>query len=212
MGAVVLAVALGAAFGAADVLGRTTGPLDARDAREAESTFGNMVADAARSAVGANAALVQASQLRPEVISPGQVTRQALRAALLYPDEHVVLVELTGAQIKEAIERGLSVLPKPSASLLHVSGLSVTFRSDLPAGQRIVGLALGEKPVSPDKSYKVAMPVSLAKGALGYFRIFKDLEPKDGPAIGEATADYVRSMQTVSPQTGRLRDLARPNG
>ncbi len=208
----VLALAVCATCCAAEVLGKTTGPLDASNARNDESSLGNLVADAARSAVGASAALVQASQLRPGVIPAGEVTRESLLAALLYPDEHLVLVEITGEQLRNAIERGLSMLPKPSTSFLQVSGAAVTFRSDAPANSRVVELKLGGKAVSPEKTYKVAMPASLAKGALGYFRVFQNLEPKKGPPIGEAVAAYVSSMRTVSPQTGRLKDIARPEG
>ncbi|MCJ7750825.1 MAG: 5'-nucleotidase C-terminal domain-containing protein, partial [Armatimonadetes bacterium] len=109
MGLLVLAIVLTAAGAAAEVLGKTTAPLDAREARKAECTLGNLVADAARSAVGAEVALVQASQLRTEVIPAGDVTRESLVDALLYPDEPVVLVELSGTQIAAALERSLSM-------------------------------------------------------------------------------------------------------
>ena len=210
-GVLALAVALAATGAAAEVLGKTTAPLDAREVRKAECTLGNLVADAARSAVGAEAALVQASQLRTEVIPAGEVTRESLVGVLLYPDERVVLVELSGAQIAAALERGLSMLPKkPSASFLLVSGLNVTYRSAQPAEGRVVEIRLGGAPLAAGKSYKVAMPASLAKGALGYFRIFKELKPEQGPSIGDAAADYVRAIRTVSPQIGRLRDLSPP--
>lgn len=206
-----LAIVLTDAGATAEVLGKTTAPLDAREARKAECTLGNLVADAARSAVGAEAALVQASQLRTEVIPAGEVTRESLVDALLYPDERVVLVELSGAQIAAALERGLSMLPKkPSTSFLQVSGLNVTYRSEQPAEGRVVEVRVGGAPLAAAKSYKVAMPASLAKGALGYFRIFNELKPQQGPSIGDAAADYVRAMRTVSPQTGRLRDLSPP--
>jgi len=210
-GLLALAIALTAAGAAAEVLGKTTAPLDAREARKAECSLGNLVADAARSAVGAEAALVQASQLRTEVIPAGEVTRESLVGALLYPDERVVLVELSGAQIAAALERSLSMLPKkPSTSFLQVSGLNVTYRSEQPAEGRVAEIRVGGAPLAAGKSYKVAMPASLAKGALGYFRIFNELKPQQGPSIGDAAADYVRAMRTVSPQTGRLRDLSPP--
>lgn len=211
MGLLALAIILAAAGAAAEVLGKTTAPLDAREARKAECTLGNLVADAARSAVGAEAALVQASQLRTQVIPAGEVTRESLVGALLYPDEPVVLVELSGAQIAAALERSLSMLPKkPSTSFLQVSGLNVTYRSEQPAEGRVVEIRVGSASLAAGKSYKVAMPASLAKGALGYFRIFNELKPQQGSSIGDAAADYVRAMRTVSPQTGRLRDLSPP--
>lgn len=212
--AVVAGVALvlcGVAF--AEVVGKATAPLDARGVREAECSLGSLVADAMKSSLGAELALLQASQLRPALIPAGEVTREALTGALLYPDERVVLVEVSGAQIKAALERSLSMAPKPSTSFLQVSGLTVTFRSEAPPEQRVVEARVGGAPLSAEKTYRVAMPASLAKGALGYFRIFNGLQPKEtGPAIGEAVVEYVLAARTVAAQGGRIRDLSRPAG
>ena len=206
-----LAVLVLAAPAWAEVLGRTTVPLDAREARTSESTLANLVADAARSTVGAKVALVQASQFRAQVIPVGDVTREALTEALLYPDERIVLVEVTGVQLRAALERSLSMLPKPSTGFLQVSGLAVSFRSAEGPNARVVELRVDDELLAPDRKYLAAMPASLAKGTLGYFRIFDGLEVQEtGPAIGEAACSYVRAMETISPATGRLRDLSKP--
>jgi len=204
-----MVVAVTAVSCPAEVVGKAAASLDGQMVRERECTLGNLVADAARSAVGGDVALVQASQLRSDTIPAGDVTREALADVLLYPDEQIVLVELSGTQILAALERGLSMVPKPSTSFLQVSGMTVTFRSDSSPSQRVVEVKIGGFALSPGKSYKVAMPSSLAKGALGYFRIFNGLEPtKTGSGIGDAVADHVRSLKTVSPQSGRIRDLS----
>jgi len=208
-GAAVLLVGAGA-WG--EVLGRTTGPLDARDARTVESTLGNLVADAARSAVGAKVAVVQASQFRAQAIAAGDVTRETLTGALLYPDERIVLVELTGAQLQAAVERSVSMLPKPSTGFLQVSGFAVNFRSTESSGARVTEMRVDGEVIAPAKTYRAAMPASLAKGTLGYFRIFDGLKVQEtGPAIADAVCDYVRAMRTISPATGRLRDLSKPS-
>lgn len=207
----VLVFALSACLAAAEVVGKATGPLDASKARKAESSLGNLVADAARASLKAEIALLPASQLRDVTLPPGDLTREALSNALLYPDEKIVLVEVTGAQIRAALERGLSMLPNPNVAFLQVSGLTVTFRSDAPEGQRVIGVQVGGSALVPERNYKAAMPSSLAKGALGYFRVFNGLKPTEtGPVIADAVADYVLSVRTVSPQSGRLRDLAPP--
>jgi len=194
----------------AEVVGKAAASLDGQKVREQECALGNLVADGVRAAVGGKAAFVQASQLRSESIPAGDVDRDALTDVLLYPDEPVVLVELTGTQILAALERSVSMVPKPSTSFLQVSGMTVTFRSDSSPGQRVVEVKIGGAALSPNESYDVAMPASLAKGALGYFRIFNRLEPtKTGSGIGDAVADYVRSLRTILPQSGRMRDLSR---
>lgn len=208
-----LILVLSACLAAAEVVGKAAGPLDASKAREAESSLANLVADAARASLKAEIALVPASQLRDVTLPAGDLTRETLSNALLYSDEKIVLVEVTGAQIRAALERGLSMLPgKPNAAFLQVSGLAITFRSDAPEGQRLLGVQVGGSALLPERKYKAAMPYSLAKGALGYFRVFDGLKPTEtGPAIADAVVDHVRG-KTISPQSGRLRDLAPPAG
>jgi len=206
-------MALGADIAWSEVRPRSTEPLSAEKAREAECSLGDLVADATRAAVNADLALIQASQLRQTVIPAGDLTRNALTAALPYPDEQVVLVTVSGDQLWAALERGLSMLPKPSTAFLQVSGIAVTFRSDAAAGQRVDEIRVGPDALSPGKAYRVAMPASLAKGALGYFRIFRGLKPEaTGPALGDALCSFVSAQQAVPPVTEpRLRDLSKPN-
>ncbi len=119
-------------------------------------------------------------------------------------------MEISGAQLRLALERSLSMLPKPSTSFLQVSGVRVTYRSDQRPDSRVAEVRVGQTPLAAEKTYKTAMPASLAKGALGYFRVFSELKPREGPSIGEAAAKYVLAARTISTQTGRLRDLSRP--
>ncbi len=212
--AVSSALALGTHTAWSEVLGNTAEPLSAEKAREAECSLGNLVADAARSAVNADFALIQASQLRQTVIPAGDLTRDALTAALPYPDEQVVLVTISGDQLRSALERGLSMLPKPSTAFLQVSGITVAFRSQAQPGQRLEEVRVGREALAPAKSYRTAMPASLAKGALGYFRIFGALKVETaGPALGDALCDYVSAKRAISPPgERRLRDLSSPGG
>jgi len=209
-----LALGVSAAWG--EALGKSAEPLSSEKVREAECSLGDLVADAARSEMQADLALVQASQLRQTVIPKGDLTREALTAALLYPDEQVKLVRISAKQLEEALERSLSMLPKPSTAFLQVSGITVTFSSDAEAGERLDQVKVGPEALSPGKTYRAAMPASLAKGALGYFRIFKGLKAEaTGRSLGDALCDHVSHVSAereISPPTEpRLRDLAPPN-
>ena len=208
--ALLLAMAAGLAWG--EVIGRSLVALDGREGRLKECTLGDLAADAARAAVKADVALVQAGQLREAVIPAGDLERETVRSALLYPDEQVVLVEITGQKIRAALERGLSVLPQQSSAFLQVSGLQVNFRSRKAAGQRVEAITVGNKPLVSEKTYRVAMPASLAKGALGYFRIFNGLKVKQtGPALSQGVWDHVGASRAINLSVGeRLRDLSQP--
>jgi len=194
-----------------EVIGKTARPLDGKPARVSESTLGDLVADAVRASLNANIAFVQASQIRPGLLPTGDLTREALVSSLLFPDEPTVVVEMPGRMVKEALERGLAFLPRPSTMFLQVSGVSVTFRATDPLGRRISEITVGGAVISADKTYQVAMPGSLAKGAMGYDRVFTDLKIKQtGPSLSEALTRYVRANPNVNIVAGqRLRDLSR---
>lgn len=210
-----LAVVLGAAAGSvswAALLGRTTVALSSQGGRAGESTLGDLVADAARSQMGADAALVQAGMFIDGTIPPGQVTSEQLRALLFAPDEPLVLMEMPGSTLQQMLERSLSFLPRPAPAFLQVSGLVVTFRSSAAANHRIESVQVGGAPLSSDKTYRVAMPNSLAQGSLGYFRIINGIKPKQtGPTLSEAVSRYVQTSGTIAIRPGaRLRDLTPP--
>jgi len=198
----------------AEVIGKTKTPLDGRQARKAECTLGDLAADAARAAVKADLALVQAGQLRAVVIPAGDLDDAQLASALVYPDEKVVLVEISGKKLRAALERGLSSLPQPGIGFLQVSGLQVKFRSQSQANHRIEAVTVGNKPLDPQHTYRAAVPASLAKGALGYFRIFNGLQVKQtGPELQQAVRDYVSAQGELDLRAGkRLVDLSRAKG
>lgn len=224
--ALLLAVAVGLAFAEPDAgggavaasgaerraIGKSLTPLDGRQARLRECTLGDLAADAARAAAKADLALIQASEFREVVIPAGDLEEDALRGSLLFPDEQIAVVEIKADKITAALERSLSVLPQPSAAFLQISGLAVTFRPGKPVGQRVESVALGGQPLAPDKLYKAAVPVSLAKGTLGYFRVFNGLKMRQtGVSLGQAVGDYVRASKRVNITAGqRLRDVSPP--
>jgi 2',3'-cyclic-nucleotide 2'-phosphodiesterase (5'-nucleotidase family) len=194
---------------------KVTVPLDGGTARAGESTLGDLVADAIRAALRADLALVQAGQLRADTIPVGEFDEECTQKALMYPEEPVVLTEVPGRKIQEALARGLSALPQPNPGLLQVSGLVVVYRSESPPEQRLVSVKVGGEPLSADKTYLVAMPSSLAKGAMGYFRIFDGLKIKPNtpsPTLRAAVIAYARARKTISITVGqRLQDLSKPS-
>ncbi len=192
---------------------KVTIPLDGRTARTGESTLGDFITDAARTALDADVALIQAGQLRGDTLPAGELDEECMQTALLYPGEPLVLTQIPGSKVLEALETGLSALPQPNPSFLQVSGMAVTYRGNEAPGHRVVSVTVGAEPLNPTRTYSVAMPSSLAKGAMGYSRVFKNLKPKPGtasPSLSEAAVQYVRTHRTVSITPGqRLQDLSK---
>ncbi len=71
----------------------------------------------------------------------------------------------------------------------------------------------GGQALAPTRTYLTAMPVSLAKGAMGYFRVFAGLKTKadsPSPAIGAAVTAYLQANRVISITPGRrIVDLTR---
>ena len=140
--------------------------------RFGESAAGNAVADAVRSATGAQIALIPASAFRSGVAVPGAAGGDQLASLLDPPSDAIVLLSLTGAQLKDALERSVRYGAKGFAGFLQVSGIKVSVDPGKPDGARIVSISVGGQPVNPATKYRVATTKPLANGASGYFQIW----------------------------------------
>jgi 2',3'-cyclic-nucleotide 2'-phosphodiesterase (5'-nucleotidase family) len=98
--------------------------------------------------------------------------RGNLASLLQYPTDEIVVLELTGAQVRSAFERSVSLFPQPNQSFLQISGFEVVFRRSGPPNSRIVSIGVNGSSLEDAKTYTIAMPSSLARGGLGYFKIW----------------------------------------
>jgi 2',3'-cyclic-nucleotide 2'-phosphodiesterase (5'-nucleotidase family) len=137
----------------------------AQSAVSNNSNFGQSIADELRSASGVNFALFPDAYLKGGIKIP-----KDLASTLEQRDEAVWVVSLTGAQVRAALEKSIAYYPQSSATFLHISGLNVAY--DLTKIERIVSVTSDLVEIEPSKTYKVALPASLARGGLGYFSIW----------------------------------------
>jgi 2',3'-cyclic-nucleotide 2'-phosphodiesterase (5'-nucleotidase family) len=124
-------------------------------------------ADEIRSAAGADAAFIGAGFLKDNF------SKDDLSTMLQYPTDEVVVLNLSGDQIRQALERAVSLYPQANQSFLQISGIDVTFKKSAAPNSRIVTVSIGGNPLSLTNTYTVAMPSLLAKGGLGYFKIWE---------------------------------------
>ncbi len=95
-----------------------------------------------------------------------------LATLIQFPTDELVIVTITGAQVKQAFERSLSLFPEGNTSFLQISGFEVTFSKDAPSGQRVIQVRCNGQSLDESKNYQIAMPSSLGRGGLGYFKIW----------------------------------------
>lgn len=87
-------------------------------------------------------------------------------------DDPIVIVDLAGIQILNAVSRSVSYVPKAFGGLLSTAGLTTTVAISSDGRAKVVKVDTGGKRLDPSRRYKVAMPKPLADGQLGYFQIW----------------------------------------
>lgn len=136
------------------------------DAGRGGHAAGQAIADVLREVTGADGAFFAAGLIREGADGSD------LAAAALYPTDEIVVVSLTGAQLKQAFERSVALFPESNASFLQLSGFEVVFDPAAEPGSRIRRVTAGGAAVDDERTYTVAMPSSLGRGGLGYFKIW----------------------------------------
>ena len=202
LGALVLASALTARVALAQTLGRASSDFPNLRPNKAETAFGRLAADALRATGKTDIALINAGALRPGTLEGGDIERADLVKLLAFGEDKVVAVTLTGAQLHAALERAASVYPTASPAFLQVAGLTATFNPNAAIGSRVSQIAIGGSALSDAKTYRAAMPVSLAQGAAGYFNIWNGSQssPTDVQLI-DALGGYIRGQKEVAPES-----------
>lgn len=143
-------------------------PSDLMRNSDGESALGNWMCDVMREAFDADVALTNSGGIRAD-LERGSITVEDIYSVMPF-DNTVTLVELTGAQLKEALEVGVAT--DENGKLLHgivqVSGLNFTYDPKAPNGQKVKSLYVGGKPVKADERYLVATNSFMAGGGDGY--------------------------------------------
>jgi len=200
----------------AKVVGRTNVELDARSAagRSRETNVGNFIADAFRTATGAEVGLINGGSIRAdELIRPGPLTNRNVLSILPFKNR-VVKIELDGATLRQALEHGVarSAEDAEPGRFPQVSGIQFTFDATRPQGSRIVNLAVNRKALDPKKKYTVATTDYVAiDGGDGYAMLkgTRLLVPREQTQFD---ADVLRSAivarKVISPRIeGRIKRL-----
>src|SRR5262249_54312182 len=131
-------------------LATTAVELDSRTAivRAREAAIGDLIADAMRVASDADAAIMNGGGIRAgKIYPPGSaITRRDILAELPFGNR-VVTLELSGGELKGAVENGLALLPNASGRFPQVSGLTIEADPRRPPGGRIVSMKVGDAPL-----------------------------------------------------------------
>ena len=123
-------------------------------------------ADVLREAASSDGAFLAAGLVKDSY------SKDNLATLVQYPEDEVVVLALKGSQIRQAFERSISLYPQQNTSFLQVSGFEIGFDPGAAPGQRVKRVTAAGAPLDDSKTYNVAMPASLGRGGLGYFKIW----------------------------------------
>jgi 2',3'-cyclic-nucleotide 2'-phosphodiesterase (5'-nucleotidase family) len=192
-------------------LGTTAVELDSRVAtvRGTEAAIGSLIADAMRARGQADVGIMNGGGIRgTKIYAPGTpITRRDVLRELPFGN-HLVTVEVKGADLRAAIENGLSRLPAIAGRFPQVSGMRVEYDPQRPSGSRVVSIEVGGAPLGPDRMYKVAINDFMARGGDDYTSLnVKPLVPLDDtPLLANEVMVYLRAVGGVQTGVdGRMR-------
>lgn len=184
-------------------IGTTAVELDSRNAamRTGEAAIGNLFADAMRAQTRAQAAIINGGGVRANRVyrAGSAITRRDILAELPF-NNRVVVIEISGRALKQAIENGLAYLPVASGRFPQVSGMTVVYDVKRPSGRRVLTMEVAGKPLDPRRIYRVAVLDFLARGGDDYtmLRDAKRITPdNDAPLLATEVMSYIRALGTI---------------
>ena len=167
-----------------------------------EAAIGNLFADAMRAGTHADAAVLNGGGIRAgKTYEPGTRITQGDVLAELPFNNRVVVVEMAGAELRRAMENGLSLLPRASGRFPQVAGIALEFELARTPGSRIVSMQVGGAPLDEGKIYRVAVLDYLARGGDDYamFASAKRITPdNDAPLMVNEVVEYLRRIGTAN--------------
>ena len=181
-------------------VGRATADIENVKPGKGETAWGRLVADALRAQSGSDIALVDAGSLNPGTLRAGEIERANIEALLNFGTrDNAVVLTITGAQLRAALEKAVQDYPTRSLSFLHGSGLTVRFGTG--AAPRVGDVRISGRPVGNADQIKVAVPSSVANGAVfgGVWNGANNV-PLNG-TLTETIAAYISAQKTVAPDT-----------
>ena len=198
---------------AARVVGRLSALVTRTLDADRESSAGNLIADAQLAAgrgAGAQIAFINSGGVRTDLTpaADGSLTFGDLFAMQPFGN-NVVVKTLGGEQLKALLEQqfasGANSAAQPNM-LLPSRGFAFDYDLSKPAGQRIVRMALGGRPIDPAGSYRVAVNNFLASGGDNFTVLASGTDGVDAGTDVDALEAYVRSGANA-PATDRVRDV-----
>ncbi len=190
--------------------------------RKNETILGNLITDGmlskAKKATDKNVimALQNGGGIRSS-IDAGPITIGEVITVLPFGNTLAVM-DVTGAELKEAFEISFGKYPKENGGFLHVAGAKVEYDSTKTAGERVVSIQYQDSEgtyvdIQDSETYTIATNAFTAQGGDGY-DVFKEAYDEGrvtdlGLSDWENFAEHLKSLDSIPTEIeGRIVDVA----
>ena len=158
-----------------------------------ESPLGDFVADTIRERMACEVGITNAGGLRAD-LPEGPIDRAHVLDALPFVNATVAL-ELLGRDLRETLEHGCSL----ERGMVQISGISARYDPKAPVGSRLREVQVGDRPLDPERLYRVATNSFLAEGGDRYQALLRGKETARTALISEVVIDRIRAAGTITP-------------
>jgi 5'-nucleotidase/UDP-sugar diphosphatase len=190
-----------------------TSELDSRAdvVRGAESTMGDVIAEALRQGTGADVAIINGGGIRGDKVyrNGSELIRKDIQRELPFANMAVV-IDLTGAEIQAALENGVSQFQDKAGRFPQVAGLAFSFNPGRPVGKRIVNVTVDGAPLDLKRTYKVATNDFMSNGGDGYSMMTKAkrISGAGERLLTDIVSEYLTAKGQIAQQAdGRIRQV-----
>ncbi len=230
-----LDVILGTVIGQSTVMIPRSDECGQSSGRTCESLVGDVVTDAMRDRYGTDFAITNAGGLRADLTCPDpdnptdfcpapdggdlEITLGSVLTVLPFGNG-VTTLTVTGAELKEHLERGVSAMPGVSGRFAQVSGLCFTYDIDGAVGSRVTG-AVYQNPdgtcsatdvdLTAGSTYTLAENDFMSSGGDGYPNDIGSATTRE--LLDQVVSDYITANTVISPTiNGRITCTASGGG
>lgn len=173
------------------------------DVRTGETNLGNLITDAMLKSTGADVAFTNGGGIRAS-IPAGEVKIQHILTSFPFTNT-LAVIEVTGAEIKDALEHGVDLYPEQAGHFPHVSGMIYKFDEGKPVGERIVEVLVKGQPLVADKKYKLVTNDFMASGGDGYTMFSGRPFLAEGGLLSDVLMEHFKEVGEVEPKVeGRV--------
>lgn len=171
--------------------------------RAGETNLANIITDAMMNASGAEVAITNGGGIRSS-IEAGDITMGDVIKVLPFGN-YLVVKEVKGIDILNALEHGTSSYPETKGAFSQVAGMTFKLDPTKEAGKRVCDVKVGGEPLDINRTYKLATNDFMAAGGDGYTMLQEGKVLAEYPALDEIVAEYIKSLGVIDQKVeGRM--------